>query len=139
MKEKGSLSIETVHYTKDGRGIPVEVNCSYVKYEGHEYSFVSARDISQRKQLEESLLLTQCSVNQAGDLVFWLDGDAKLRVRQRHHSAGNWAILNRHNYKGDFQIATTGPKSAGPSATPSLLAMILIYFMDFGTTIRINE
>ena len=78
LKEKGNVSFETVHYTKDGVAIPVEVTSAFVKYEGHEYSFQSARDISGRKKLEESLKLTQFSVDNAGDLVFWLDEDAKV-------------------------------------------------------------
>ncbi len=55
IKEAGSITVETTHFSKAGVGIPVEVNATYVEYEGSEYSFVFARDITERKQAEETL------------------------------------------------------------------------------------
>ncbi len=52
LRVRGQLQFETVHYTRDRRAIPVEVNAAHVEYEGHEYSFVSATDISERKETE---------------------------------------------------------------------------------------
>ncbi len=53
------LSIyETVHSTKDGRHIPVEVHSQVFKYDGHDYILSITRDISERKQSEaESMKL----------------------------------------------------------------------------------
>ena len=78
IKLAGALTFETVHYTKDGNGIPVEVTASYVEYEGQEYSFVVARDITARKELEASLRLTQMSVNRARDQIFWLNREGRF-------------------------------------------------------------
>jgi PAS domain S-box-containing protein len=58
-KEKGCSRIETQHRAKNGRLIPVEVSVNYVCYEGVEYHCSFARDISERKQMEEALILRE--------------------------------------------------------------------------------
>ena len=35
--------------------MPVEVNANYLEYGGKEYNFVFARDITERKRMEESV------------------------------------------------------------------------------------
>lgn len=78
LREQGLLRFETVHYAKNGVGTPVEVNASFVQYEGQEYSFVSAIDITERRKIEESLRLTQFSVDNSSSQIFWVDEDARL-------------------------------------------------------------
>jgi len=48
-------TIEVRHRTKDGRVIPVEVSANLLEFEGKEYSCSFARNISERKQLEQRL------------------------------------------------------------------------------------
>ena len=55
VKERHSFTIETSHRTKAGESFPVEVSVNYVEYEGAEYNFAFARDISERKRAEEEL------------------------------------------------------------------------------------
>lgn len=55
IKERKSFTIETMHRTKAGESFPVEVTVNYVEYEGAEYNFAFARDISERKRAEEEL------------------------------------------------------------------------------------
>src|ERR1035441_8150676 len=55
LKARGSMSIETQHQTKQGRVFPVEVTTNYLEFDGKEYSFAFARDISERKRAEEAL------------------------------------------------------------------------------------
>ena len=50
---------ETVHTTKDGRKLPVEVSSSLVSYRGRTVILSIARDISERKRLEAELIKTQ--------------------------------------------------------------------------------
>jgi PAS domain S-box-containing protein len=71
MKQQKTATFESFQHAKDGRQFPVEVSVNYVEYEGHEYHFVFARDISKRRELESQLRLTQFSVNRASDLMFW--------------------------------------------------------------------
>jgi two-component system cell cycle sensor histidine kinase/response regulator CckA len=78
IKERGSWTHEGVHTTKGGDRIPVEVNANYIVHDGREYSFVYARDISERKLAEESLRRTQLSVDHATDQVFWTAPDGRF-------------------------------------------------------------
>src|ERR1017187_6803210 len=52
LKARGSMSIETQHQTKQGEVFPVEVTTNYLEFDGKEYSFAFARDISERKRAE---------------------------------------------------------------------------------------
>lgn len=56
LKERGSFTIETVHRRKDGSLIPVEVSVNYLEYEGVEYNFAFARDVTKRRRQEGALL-----------------------------------------------------------------------------------
>jgi two-component system, cell cycle sensor histidine kinase and response regulator CckA len=77
-KEQGKWTEETVHRTKGGELMPVELSVTYIAHEGREYNFVYARDITQRKLAEESLSRTQLSVNHATDQVFWTSPDGRF-------------------------------------------------------------
>jgi two-component system sensor histidine kinase/response regulator len=50
-----SFKFESRHRTKDGRVFPVEITTNYLEFNGHEYSCAFARDITERKQVEETL------------------------------------------------------------------------------------
>ena len=76
LKERGSLSFETTHRTKEGELFPIEVTANFVEQGGREYNFSFARDIGERKRSESEvreakdaleranaeLLETQCSL-----------------------------------------------------------------------------
>jgi PAS domain S-box-containing protein len=53
--ERGSVSFESQHRTKDGRTFPVEISINYLEFEGREYNYAFARDITERKRAEEAL------------------------------------------------------------------------------------
>jgi PAS domain S-box-containing protein len=55
IKKRGSFTFETIHYTKDGREIPVEASVNYVKSDGNEFNFTYIKDITDRKRSEEAL------------------------------------------------------------------------------------
>lgn len=59
IKARKSFTIESRHRTKSGELFPVEVTLNYVEYEGAEYNFAFARDISERKWAEESLRMSR--------------------------------------------------------------------------------
>jgi len=64
IKERRSFNIETQHKTKAGEVYPVEVSVNFVEYEGVEYNFAFARDISERKKAEEALRRTNEELEQ---------------------------------------------------------------------------
>jgi PAS domain S-box-containing protein len=59
VKVRGSMAFETEHQTKRGRVFPVEVTANYLEFDGKEYTFAFARDITERKQAEQTLALAE--------------------------------------------------------------------------------
>jgi PAS domain S-box-containing protein len=55
-RRHGTMVIETVHRTKNGRLIPIEVSVNYLFYEGKEYHCAFVRDITKRKRAEEHIV-----------------------------------------------------------------------------------
>jgi PAS domain S-box-containing protein len=55
LKQAGSLTFESLHRTKEGKIIPVEINVNYFEYKGKEYHCGFARDITERKRDEDVL------------------------------------------------------------------------------------
>ena len=58
MTKVGPLTLETVHRRKDGSTFPVEVNARLVQFD-REYLLAIVRDITERKQAEEALRLSE--------------------------------------------------------------------------------
>ena len=54
-RRKRFLKFETKHVARDGRIFPVDVTLSYIKYEDKEFLITFDRDITARKQAEETL------------------------------------------------------------------------------------
>jgi PAS domain S-box-containing protein len=59
LKERGSMTFESEHRTKQGRVFPVEITVNRLEFDGKEYGFTFARDITERKRAEEKLRPTQ--------------------------------------------------------------------------------
>lgn len=59
LREQDSVLLETTHRTEAGDEFPVEVTANFVKQDGEEYNFAFARDISERRRVEEALLLAK--------------------------------------------------------------------------------
>jgi PAS domain S-box-containing protein len=77
LKSQGKITLETGHRTKDGRIVPVEVMANYLSFDGRELNCAFARDISQRKQVEEVLRASEerfrSLVESTGDWVWEVD------------------------------------------------------------------
>ncbi|QLD84286.1 PAS domain S-box protein [Natronomonas halophila] len=99
MPDDGVQVIETVHETKDGRRIPVEINSSLISYEDETAVLSIARDISDRKRRERQLeefasIVSHDLRNPLTVAQGWLeiareegDGDAESleRIGEAHH------------------------------------------------------
>jgi PAS domain S-box-containing protein len=59
LKEKGALRFETRHRTKDGRIFPVEIHATFMVFEGKEYNFAFAHDITERKKDQKHIEFEQ--------------------------------------------------------------------------------
>jgi PAS domain S-box-containing protein len=53
IQKLGNLTFETVHRTKDGKRIPVEISLNYHEFDGKQYNCCFVRDITDRKRAEE--------------------------------------------------------------------------------------
>jgi len=73
LKARGSKHFETVNKSKQGRVFPVEVNVTYLKFDGEEYAFAFVRDISERKNVEERLRKLSSAVEQSPAIVVITD------------------------------------------------------------------
>lgn len=56
LKQAGSLTFESLHRRKDGSVYPVEITANYLEYDGQEYNFAFAHDITKRKHAEQEKL-----------------------------------------------------------------------------------
>ena len=68
--KQGSLTIETVHRTKDGKEFPVEVTTSCVQHDGKQYNCAIARNISERKLAEQALRESEERFKQLSEASF---------------------------------------------------------------------
>ncbi len=55
LRKEESLTFESTHKTKDGEIYPVEITSHLIEFEGNEYEFAFAKDITERKRTEEEL------------------------------------------------------------------------------------
>jgi len=55
LKRNEFQKFETKHLTKNGNKYPVEITSRYIKYNGDEYEFAFAQDITARKRFENTL------------------------------------------------------------------------------------
>ena len=59
LREQKNITVETIHRKKDGSHLPVEISSTYIHLGEIEYINGFVRDISVRKQIEESLHSSQ--------------------------------------------------------------------------------
>ena len=55
LKQKGSMTFESKHWSRTGRVLDTEVTVNYLQYEGREYNCAIMRDIGERKRVDVSL------------------------------------------------------------------------------------
>lgn len=70
--------MESTFYTASGRPIPVELTVSTKLAEGQRYCIIVARDISDRKNMEAALRLTQYVIDTSSTAIFLVRKDGSL-------------------------------------------------------------
>ncbi len=77
VKAQGSFVVEAHHRNKDGKIFPIEVIGNYLEFDGKEYHSVFVRDITARKQFENSLIESEerlaLAVEATKDAIWDLD------------------------------------------------------------------
>lgn len=88
IREKGAMKVERLGTHKDGTPIPLEINASVIQAEGTQFFLVFARDISDRKRVEESLIaekvLMDSMMDNLPDSIFFKDRECRL-IRSAGH------------------------------------------------------
>lgn len=73
LKEKGRSRFETTHRRKDGTTYPTDTELTYLEFEGREYVCAVVRNEEATKEYEERLKLIEFTIEQARDMIFWLN------------------------------------------------------------------
>lgn len=85
LKQKKVLEFESVHETREGDTFPVEITSHYVEYGGEEYEFAFARDITERKRVEEKLKKYEVGVEASDDSIYMIDGNYRYVFANDEH------------------------------------------------------
>ena len=83
LKRQGAIRFESMHWTKEGRQIPVEVTCNYFQLGDDFYSFAFNRDISERRRNEDEIRRHRDKLE---ELVEQRTAELKKAMEQLMHS-----------------------------------------------------
>ncbi len=75
LRTQKSVRKELLHRRKDGSVYPVESQVSYLNHNGQEYAFTHAQNITDRKEAEAQLKLTQFAIDHANGEILLLNDD----------------------------------------------------------------
>ena len=102
-RTKKVLSFETLHLTKDGRRIPIDIRVSFLSYGGQEFHCAFVRDVTERKRVDEALLETQERF--------------ELAVRATNDGIWDWNIVTGELYWSDhtYDLLNYEPREFVPS------------------------
>lgn len=75
----GQVIHEEVHVAKDGRRIPVEISTRAFKLNGRQFNLSIARDISERRQAEETRRLQSAALNAAANAIIITDREGAIQ------------------------------------------------------------
>jgi PAS domain S-box-containing protein len=89
LEQSGTLTFETVHVTRSGDRIPVEISSNIVEYYGQRAVLSVARDVTERKERERQRRRFEQAVEGSTDLLAATDTDntvlfANRRYREFH-------------------------------------------------------
>jgi two-component system, cell cycle sensor histidine kinase and response regulator CckA len=119
----GSDRFETRHRCKDGRIIDVEVSAHYLAE--RKVFLVFIRDITGRKQAEESIRILKHSIDKAPDPVYWMDKD------------GNFIYVNETGYEalgyGEDEMMGLHVSQVNPKATKERWSQVWEAVKEKGT------
>jgi len=105
IEREGKLTFESTHLKKDGTLIPVEISSKLIDYEGKPCILSVARDITYRKQIEDTLRRNEATLHEAqaiakiGSFVWDLRSDALEWSRHMFEIAG----LDPDGFYGNLQ------------------------------------
>jgi PAS domain S-box-containing protein len=110
IQEQGRLhNREGLLRTKSGEIRSLMVSVDSIQFEATPCLIYLAHDITERKQMEETLRLAKFSVERAADAVYWVDSQAKIldvneaACRMLNYSKDELCAMTVHDLNPDFQ------------------------------------
>jgi len=110
LEREDSLTFETRHRHKDGHIMPVEITANLLRFEGEELLFAFVTDITERKQAERQLRLTQFTVDSSSTPILWARPDASFvyvndaALRQSGYTREEMLSMTVHDLNPDFTV-----------------------------------
>ena len=101
IKERGQMLFETEHRSRSGKVFPVEISTTFVDFDGQEFCFAFARDISSRRKEEKSLKSQthQLAAVHEAMSIFLESGDWQ-RASQRILKAALFETVSEYGFIG---------------------------------------
>jgi PAS domain S-box-containing protein len=100
IKRRGSFTFESVHRSKDDEEFPVEVSVNYLAFEGREYNCAFARDVTERKQAQESL-------QRAHDELELQVEQRTAELRRSNRDLAHFAFTASHDLQEPLRMMST--------------------------------
>ena len=72
------VRFDVEHCHKDGHIFPLAVTSSMIDLSGQQFYLAFHQDITERKRVEQELLLTRMSVESASDALYWMTPDGRI-------------------------------------------------------------
>lgn len=111
-KREKTILFEATHVRKDGSTYPVEVSSQLIEFDDEEFACTYLRDITERKETERKLLLTQRALDTAEDAVIW------ARETTGEIVYVNEAACRRYQYSRDEFLTMKIPALHVPARSP---------------------
>ena len=75
---QGEYAFEAVHRDASGRTFPADVKCAIIHYDDTLRLVSVCRDITERKRLEQELIMSKVSMDASSDAIYWLTENARI-------------------------------------------------------------
>ncbi len=124
LKKRKSFTFESLHKTKYGKTFPVEITVNFVEFEGNEYNWAFARDITARNLIQDKLKESEKKYRQ----LFVAETDAIIvsNVKTQHIVDANNAASRIYGYTHkEFLNKKRKHISVDPSLFEKLLRKVL--------------
>jgi PAS domain S-box-containing protein len=134
IRERGSFAFESRHRARDGRVFPVEVTVNFMEFEGDEYNCAFARDITDRRQMEE-MMLQSAKMASVGRLAAGVAHEINNPLGAMIQSAQMLQLIfdvNRSRTRERLQACGVGPEGLERYLEERGLAEYLVGIRDAG-------
>ncbi len=79
LRKHKTVELELKFIRQDGSHVPIQVIANLLNYKGQEIMCVFGRDVSEQRRLTETIEAAQYSLNQANEMIYWLDLDGTFK------------------------------------------------------------